>query len=72
MTMLNKLKCVVINTEKTIFWRYQTKKSDENLSTIEAMYFFLRDYDKVMSDSDSEGNLQSHLAFCATYLSNIL
>jgi hypothetical protein len=41
------IKKVVINTEKTIFWRYQNV-SDKNLATIEAMYFFLRDYAKVM------------------------
>lgn len=40
------LKAVVINTQKTIFWRYQKGITDKNLSTIEAMYFFLRDYVK--------------------------
>ena len=35
-----KLKTVVISTEKTIFWRHQ-QKSDTNLATIEAMFFFL-------------------------------
>lgn len=38
------LKKVKIQTEKTVFWRYQ-RVSDKNLATIEAMYFFFRDYD---------------------------
>jgi hypothetical protein len=37
------LKKVVIQTEKTAFWRYQ-RISETNLSTIEALYFFFRDY----------------------------
>ncbi len=39
-----KLKKVKIKTEKTAFWRYQTI-AETNLSTIEALYFFFRDYD---------------------------
>lgn len=43
-----KLKKVKIQTEKTAFWRYQTI-SETNLSTIEALYFFFRDYDVALS-----------------------
>jgi len=43
-----KIKPVVINTEETIFWRYQRGVPDKNLSTIEAMYFFMRDYDQTV------------------------
>lgn len=39
-----KLKKVKIQTEKTAFWRYQ-RIAETNLSTIEALYFFFRDYD---------------------------
>jgi DTW domain-containing protein YfiP len=60
-----KLKPVVINTEKTIFWRYQKGKTNSNLSTIEAMYFFMRDYDKVMSESDYDGKYDNLLYFYA-------
>ncbi len=38
------LKKVKIQTEKTAFWRYQ-RISETNLSTIEALYFFFRDYE---------------------------
>lgn len=42
------LKKVKIQTEKTAFWRYQ-RISETNLSTIEAMYFFFRDYETNLS-----------------------
>ncbi len=38
------LKHVRIQTEKTVFWRYQAV-ADTNLATVEALYFFFRDYD---------------------------
>ena len=41
---IKELKKVKIQTEKTIFWRYQ-RVAETNLATIEAMYFFFRDYD---------------------------
>lgn len=36
---------IKIKTEKTVFWRYQKGCEDTNLSTIEALYFFFRDYE---------------------------
>jgi DTW domain-containing protein YfiP len=41
---LMKLKKVKILTEKTAFWRYQ-RIAETNLSTIEALYFFFRDFE---------------------------
>eukprot|EP00347_Sterkiella_histriomuscorum_P007246 403349699 len=41
---LKKLKTVKILTEKTVFWRYQ-RISESNLATIEALYYFFRDFD---------------------------
>jgi DTW domain-containing protein YfiP len=38
------IKKVKIQTEKTVFWRYQSV-SDANLATVEALYFFFRDYE---------------------------
>lgn len=60
-----KLKPVVINTERTIFWRYQRGITDKNLSTIEAMYFFMRDYDKVMAEQEYDGKYDNLLYFYA-------
>lgn len=62
---VSKLKTVVINTEKTIFWRYQRGVTDKNLSTIEAMYFFMRDYEKVMTEQDYDGKYDNLLYFYA-------
>jgi hypothetical protein len=45
---LMKLKKVKIQTEKTAFWRYQNI-SETNLSTIEALYFFFRDYEVALT-----------------------
>jgi DTW domain-containing protein YfiP len=44
-----KLKMVKIQTEKTVFWRYQTGELDTSLATIEALYFFFRDYDVALN-----------------------
>ncbi|XP_787673.4 DTW domain-containing protein 1 [Strongylocentrotus purpuratus] len=40
---LKGLQCVVINDRKTCFWRGQ-RKSDSYLATIEAIYYFMVDY----------------------------
>lgn len=42
---IKNLKMVKIQTEKTVFWRYQTGMQDTALATIEALYFFFRDYE---------------------------
>ena len=44
-----KLKMVKIQTEKTVFWRYQTGELDTSLATIEALYFFFRDYEVALN-----------------------
>jgi len=43
------LKHIKIKTEKTIFWRYQKGEEDTSLSTIEALYFFFRDYETTLN-----------------------
>jgi len=43
------LKHVKIQTEKTVFWRYQKGEDDTSLSTIEALYFFFRDYETTLN-----------------------
>ncbi|CAG8779342.1 396_t:CDS:2 [Cetraspora pellucida] len=43
---LKNIRKVTINPQKTLFWRYQNK--DENhLATIEALYYFLKEYSEV-------------------------
>ena len=43
------LKHVKIQTEKTVFWRYQKGEEDTSLSTVEALYFFFRDYETTLN-----------------------
>lgn len=40
---------VKIQTEKTVFWRYQTGNIDSSLSSAEALYFFFRDYEVALN-----------------------
>jgi len=40
---------VKIQTEKTVFWRYQNGELDTSLATVEALYFFFRDYDVALN-----------------------
>ena len=46
--ILEKMRHVKIQTEKTMFWRYQKGEADTSLATIEALYFFFRDYETRM------------------------
>ncbi len=46
---IKNLKMVKIQTEKTVFWRYQTGMQDTSLATIEALYFFFRDYEVALN-----------------------
>lgn len=48
---IKNLKMVKIQTEKTVFWRYQTGMQDTSLATIEALYFFFRDYEVALNCS---------------------
>lgn len=46
---IKNMKMVKIQTEKTVFWRYQTGCQDTSLATIEALYFFFRDYEVALN-----------------------
>ena len=41
---LSSLPHVHIEAEKTLFWRYQKGKTEDHLATIEAVYFFCRQF----------------------------
>lgn len=47
------MKHIKIKTEKTVFWRYQKGEEDTSLSTIEALYFFFRDYESTLNHGKS-------------------
>lgn len=53
---IKKLKTVKIKTEKTVFWRYQKGEEDTSLSTVEALYFFFRDYETTLHHQGSYDN----------------
>jgi DTW domain-containing protein YfiP len=50
---IKKLKTIKIKTEQTVFWRYQKGEEDTSLSTIEALYFFFRDYESTLNHKGS-------------------
>ena len=39
---------VHIEAEKTLFWRYQKGKTEDHLATIEAVYFFCRQFHEAL------------------------
>lgn len=55
---IKNLKHIKIKTEKTVFWRYQKGEEDTSLSTIEALYFFFRDYE---TNLNCDKNLEKYL-----------
>ena len=48
---LSALPHVHIASEQTLFWRHQRGKSEEHLATIEAVYFFCRQFHEVLHGS---------------------
>lgn len=64
---LAKLPCVVISKRSTYFWRYQPKDmGDDFLATIEAIYYFYRDYLSVKNQSQPyDGSVDNLLFFFA-------
>uniref|UniRef100_H3CVX3 tRNA-uridine aminocarboxypropyltransferase 1 n=1 Tax=Tetraodon nigroviridis TaxID=99883 RepID=H3CVX3_TETNG len=49
--------------EKTCFWRHQKGKPDSYLATIEAIYYFLRDYHKYCLGQEYDGEYDNLLFF---------
>ena len=45
---LSSLPHVHIEAEKTLFWRYQKGKTEDHLATIEAVYFFCRQFHQAL------------------------
>ncbi len=60
------LPAVKIATKKSTFWRYQ-RLDEENLSTIEALYFFFREYSETLAKSEEkyDGRFDNLLYFYA-------
>jgi DTW domain-containing protein YfiP len=52
---LRSLPHVSIEAEKTLFWRFQKGKTANHLATIEAMYFFCRQYHQALHAAGAPG-----------------
>ena len=62
------LKQVELKTQKTKFWRHQRDKPETYLATIEAIYYFLREYHEYFVKSDYIGQYDNLLFFfCFLY-----
>ena len=52
---LSSLPHVHIEAEKTLFWRFQKGKTENHLATIEAIYFFCRQYYQALRAAGAPG-----------------
>ena len=52
---LSSLPHVHIEAEKTLFWRYQKGKTEDHLATIEAVYFFCRQFHEALHEAAVSG-----------------
>ena len=54
-TRLSRLRHVHIASQQTLFWRYQKGKTEDHLATIEAVYFFCRQFHEVLHTNGVAG-----------------
>ncbi len=62
--LIKTLPKVIIEAKETTFWRYQ-EVGKANLATVEALYYFLRDYAETRQDGDYDGRFDDILYFYA-------
>ncbi|XP_048825251.1 tRNA-uridine aminocarboxypropyltransferase 1 [Brienomyrus brachyistius] len=62
---------VELKTRKTCFWRHQKGSPDTYLATIEAIYYFLKDYHVLCLSQDYQGDYDNLLYFFA-YLHKLI
>lgn len=67
---VKQLTAVKISAAETAFWRYQQVDST-NLATVEALYFFFKEYDEAISEREYDGKYDNLLYFY-TYNYNII
>lgn len=53
----------MINSRQTLFWRYQSGKPKEYLSTIEAVYYLCVDFQRYVVERPYEGQFDNLLFF---------
>ena len=54
---------IMIKSRQTLFWRYQSGKPKEYLSTIEAIYYLCVDFDKIVMQNCYMGQYDNLLFF---------
>lgn len=65
---LKGIRCVELKTRTTKFWRHQQDKPETYLSTIEAIYYFLKDYHQLFLTEEYNGQYDNLLFFfCFMY-----
>ncbi|KAL7639544.1 UNVERIFIED_CONTAM: hypothetical protein RMT77_010045 [Armadillidium vulgare] len=60
---LKDLQCLQLTTRETLFWRYQKGKPKTYLSTIEAIYYFVKDFHLKFISDNYEGEYDNLLFF---------
>ncbi|RKP24141.1 DTW domain-containing protein [Syncephalis pseudoplumigaleata] len=68
--VLSRLPRVMIRTEQTLFWRFQNLASD-HLATIEAIYYFYREYHKAYATSSYAGEYDNLLYYFKFFYNRI-
>ena len=62
---------VELKTRKTCFWRHQKGSPDTYLATIEAIYYFLKDYHEQCLSQEYRGEYDN-LLFFYSYLHTLI
>ena len=57
------LTCVELKTRKTKFWRHQDDVPDTYLSTVEAIYYFMREFHETFMNTNYKGEYDNILFF---------
>ncbi|XP_019628506.1 PREDICTED: DTW domain-containing protein 1-like isoform X3 [Branchiostoma belcheri] len=60
---LKGLQCVILKDHVTHFWRHQRNKPDTFLATVEAIYYFLREYHDIFEGVTYDGRFDNLLYF---------
>lgn len=60
---LKGLRCLELKTRRTKFWRHQEDVPDTYLSTVEAVYYFMRDFHEIFIGTSYSGEYDNLLFF---------
>eukprot|EP01132_Coremiostelium_polycephalum_P005688 gene5688-7078_t len=63
---IKKIKCIKIDQQKTLFWRYQNF-GDSYLATIEAIYYFFKEFHQAGNNGQYDGRYDNLLYYYAFF-----